>query len=212
MKKLVLLGMAVVLILIANTREADAFGCCRKASCESTPMCVTYVDKVVTCYKPTWKEEKITYKVNRIVCKEVITKEKCTSLVPKYYDEKRQCTYLVRVPKIVEQEVVRCRMVCVNMVDPCTGCTYVCRRPETYTEKVKCTVYECQTQVKDVIVRVCKMEPVTRDVEVRRIVRECVPEMVTTTRRVCQMVPTQTTVRVAVCVPCCSVPPMPDAK
>jgi hypothetical protein len=202
MRKMLGFGFGVGLVM-ALAGQADAFGC-RSASCEPcVPMCITYVEQKVTCHRAEWKTVEYKYTVNRVVCKEVITKEKCTRLVPKYYDEKRTVHYTVQVAKPVEYEVRRCRSVCVQVVDPCTGCTYSCYRPEYYTERVKATVMECQPASKEIVVKVCRMEPVVELVDVRRVVRECVPEVRTACRRVCHMVPYETTVRVPVRVPCC---------
>jgi hypothetical protein len=209
MRKLLALGLGIGL-LVALSGRADAFGChgSGHASCYEpcVQTCVTYVDQCVTCYRPEWREEKFTYTVNRIVCKELITKQKCTKLVAKYYDEKRVCHYTVQVPKCVEYDVQRCRMVCVQVMDPCTGCCYTCCRPEYYCEKVQATVYECRPASREYMVKVCRMEPVVYDVDVRRVIQECVPEVREGCRRICHMVPYQTTVRVPVCVPCCPTP------
>jgi hypothetical protein len=217
MRKVCVLGLGVGLVM-ALTGQAEGFGCRDHGSTSCyepcVQMCVTYVDRMVTCYRPEWREEKFTYTVNRIVCKEVVTKQKCTKLVPKYYDEKRVCHYTVQVAKPVTYDVCRCRMVCVQMVDPCTGCCYTCERPEYYTEKVCATVYECQPATREILVKVCRMEPVVYEVDVCRVVRECVPEVREGCRRVCHMVAYQTCVRVPVCVPCCSSPGvvMPHAR
>jgi len=203
LKRTLVTGLSVACLTLLAA-QAQAFG--RRSCCDScAPPCnykVTYVDKEVTCYKPVWKEEKIKCVINKIVCREEIETRKCTVMVPKWTDVKKTCTYLVPVPKTVERDVLVCRMVPVQMTDECTGCTYTCYKPETVTQKVKCTVYECKEEKKDIMVRVCHYEPQEREYKVRRIIPECQQETVDRVRRYCVMTPYQTTIRVAVCVPC----------
>jgi len=206
MKKLAVSCLTFVCLgmLAAN---ASAFGhrCCWDCAPPCPPPTVTYVDKVVTCYRPQWKEEKVKCVVNKMYCRVEEETVKRTVMVPKWIDVKQTCTYLVPVPKTVEREVVCCRMVPVQMTDPCTGCAYTCYKPQEFKEKVKCTVWECKSESRDVICKVCKYEPQTREYKQKRIIPECRQETVDCVRRYCVMVPQQVTVRVAVCTPapCC---------
>ena len=205
MKKMLVSGLTLACLLLLAGR-VQAFGrgsCCAPSCAPPCPTKVVYEDRVVTCYKPVWKEEKIKCVVNKVVCREEIETRKCTVMVPKWTDEKRTCTYLVRVPRTVEREILVCRMVPVQMVDECTGCTYTCCKPETVKQTVKCTVYDCKEEKKDIVVKVCHHEAQEREYKVRRIIPECVQETVDRVRRYCVMEPYQTTIKVAVCVPCC---------
>jgi hypothetical protein len=240
LKKSLLMGLTVAsLALLAGRAQAFGHRCCIDYCCP--PPCnvkVTYVDKVVTCYKPVWKEEKVKCVVNKVVCREeietrkctvmvpkwveekrtctylvqvpktverevlsVVCREefetrKCTVMVPKWTDEKRTCTYLIQVPKTVEREILVCRMVPVQMVDECTGCTYTCCKPETVKQKVKCTVYECKEAKKDIVVKVCHHEAQEREYKVRRIVPETVKQKVKCTVYECKEAKKDIVVRV----------------
>lgn len=205
MKKWLVAVVAVAFVLtLADPASAFFFkkkkNCCPPPCCD--PCCVTYVDKVVTCYKPQWHEEKVECIVNKLVCKEIVEKVKCNVLVPVWTEEKRKCCHYVSEPVDVIQDVVRCRLVPCKVCDPCTGCCHTCCRAETYVEKVKCTVYKCRPVTQDVTVKVCRMECREQIVDCKRIVTECVPTKVVQCVRRCVMVPCQTVVRVPVCVPC----------
>jgi hypothetical protein len=198
MKTVLLSGLAVALVGLTTTRTEAFGGHCGESHCPG----ICFVEKKITCYKPEFKTEQYTVTVNKFVCKEVCTKEKVTVMVPKQYEEKRTCTTYVKCPKVIEKEVKHLRIFKVEMVDPCTGCKYTCCRPVHCTEKVKCTVYEKVPQTKEYTVKVCKMEPVCKEVDVRKTVRECVPETVTRCRTVCRMVPYQTCIKCPVLIPC----------
>ena len=203
MKNTLVAGLTVAcLTLLAG--QAQAFGCCWYSCCPPPcpPVKVTYVDQVVTCYRPVWQEEKIQCVVNKIVYREEIVTHKCTVMVPKWTDVKRTYTYLVQVPKTIEREVLTCRMVAVQMTD-CCGCPYTCYQPETVRQRVQCTIYECQERTKDVMVKVCNYVPQVRETKHRRLIPECQQETVERVRRYCVMQPYQTTIKVAMYVPCC---------
>jgi hypothetical protein len=157
----------------------------------------------VTCYRPEWKEEKVKCVVNKMYCRAVEETVKCTVMVPKWVDVKETCVYLVPVPKTVDRVVVSCRMVPETTTDPCTGCTYTCYKPQEFKETVKCTVWDCKRESREVVRKVCTYEAQTRDVKQRRIIPECRQETVDSVRRYCVMVPHQVTVKVPVCTPCC---------
>ncbi len=204
MKKLIFPVLAVAFTLMLTDRAAAGFLCrhCPPPCCEPCPPPVacttTFVDKVVTCYKPVWKEEQVECLVNKVVCKEVVEKVKCMVLVPRWLEEKRVCTFLVSEPVEVVHEVVRCRLVPIKVDDPC--CVTTCKM-ETYVEKVKCVVPQCKAVQKEVVCKVCRLEAHEQIVDRKRLVMECVPTKVLQVRRYCVMVPYQTTVRVPVCVP-----------
>ena len=63
-------------------------------------------------------------------------------------------------------------------------------------------MWECKSETRDVVRKVCTYVPLTRDVKQRRFIPECRQETVDCVRRYCVMVPHQVTVRVAVCTPC----------
>lgn len=202
MKKLLTTGLAM-LTLVSSVTPAQAW-CCRK--CCPPPccdVCVTYVDKVVTCYKPAWQERDVTCTVNKLVPREVVTQQTCTVLTPVFSDVKKVCTIMTKVPRVVEKQVTCCRMVPVTCTDPCTGCTYTSCKPESYVQTVQCTVYDCVPVQKEYTARVCSFKPETRTYEKRCTVYDCVPETVVKKQRYCVMVPYQTVVKVPVCTPVC---------
>src|SRR5262249_45493751 len=104
MKKLLVSGL-VLAAALATVSPVQAFGgrkkccCCPRRPCE--PMCVTYVDKVVTSYKPTTVVENVTCTVNKLVPREVVTQHTCTVMVPITVAEKRVCTIMTKVPREV---------------------------------------------------------------------------------------------------------------
>src|SRR5262249_29080896 len=157
----VILGMMASQVQAFGHRNGGCYSDCGYSDC-CAPVCspcVTYVERVVTCYRPEWREEKVKVTVNRMYCRAEVVPVKCTYMVPVFKDVKQTYTYLVPVPRIVEQEVMRCRYVPVECCDPCTGCVSTCYRPEMFAERVKCTVYECKEEKKDVMVRVCHYVP-----------------------------------------------------
>ncbi len=206
MKKLLLSVLAVAFVfLLAEPASAFFFRkkCCPPPCCDPccAPLdCATaFVDKVVTCYKPVWKEEQVECIVNKLVCREVVEKVKCTVLVPRWLEEKRLCTFYVSEPVEVLQDIVRCRLVPAKVADPCCG--YSCYQAETYVEKVKCVIHQCKPVQKEVSCKVCRLESQEQVVDCKRLVTECVPTKVLQVRRYCVLVPYQTTVRVPVCLP-----------
>jgi hypothetical protein len=217
MKSIVTLSLALVALGWAAA-PADAFGR-RNRGCESNcadacaPTCCaapapapapapTFEEKEVTCYRPEWKERTVEYTVNRMVTRQEKVIEKVTEMVPSWTDKKVQQTCYNRVAKVVERPVTRCRMVPVCVTDPCTGCTRTCCQRETYTEMVKCTVWECVPVTKEVVVKVCNWNKVIKDVECVRCVCECKPEKVSRVEKYCEMIPYKTKVKVPVCAPC----------
>jgi hypothetical protein len=141
--------------------------------------------------------------INRIVVHTEVIPQKCTIMVPSWSEEKRTITVCNCVPRQVEREVCCCRMVPVSCTDPCTGCTYTCCKPETYTQKVTCTIMEQVPVQKEITVRVCHYHPEERSYNITRCVPECKPETVTRTVCYCVMVPYESKIKVPVCTPCC---------
>jgi hypothetical protein len=125
-------------------------------------------------------------------------------MVPVWHEERRKITVCKCVPREIEREVCCTRMVPVCVTDPCTGCTYTCCKPETYTQKVHCTVMEQVPEQREIAYKVCTMKPETRTYETHRCVAECHPETVVHKERYCVMVPYQQKIKVAVCTPCCT--------
>lgn len=207
MSKLVAMGLAAVVVVASAVGQAAAFGC-RHGGCDSgcaTPSCgtqVTYVDKEITCYRTEWKTRDVQCVVNKMVPKEVTSEYTCTVMVPEWKEEKRNITVCKMVPKVVEREVTCCKMVPVTCTDPCTGCTYTCCKPQTFTQKVQCTVCEMVKENKEITVKVCVCKPEKRTYKCTRIVCECKQETVTCKQCYCVSVPYKTTVKVAVCTPC----------
>lgn len=206
MKKLILLSAAVVIVAWTAT-PAEAFGfrrsraCCDPCVSPCPSYKIEYVDKKVTCYKPVWKEREVPFTYEMPVMKEVVKKVKQTCYEMVWRDEKKTVTCYTLEPKLVEREVTRCVRVSYCCVDPYTGRSHTVRERQLVTEKVKCTVYESVAHKKDIMVKVCDLKPVTREVEVRQ--RVCEYETIKGVRkeRYCAMVPHEMTVRVAVCVP-----------
>lgn len=189
MRKVVL--TLLLLGLVAAAPEVQA-GCC-----------VVYQTCVVTCYRQEVREEPICYTVDHWVCRNVIDKVPCKVMVPHWVDEPREQICYRHVPRVIQRQVVRCCMVPVCCVDPCTGCPYVCMQPQTYVECVPCTIMECVPERQVVNVKVCRMVPQDSWTERCRQVWENHPRQVQSCRRYCVTVPYQTTVCVPVLVPCC---------
>ena len=84
-----LLAAAVALAgIVCGTSPAQALGhrhrdcddCCANSCCAPacTPMCVTYVDKQVTCYRPEYHTREVKCTVNCVVPREVIVPTQVT--------------------------------------------------------------------------------------------------------------------------------------
>jgi hypothetical protein len=192
--------MAVVALALAAGPVRAGWWC---TSYCPPPVCVTYVEKEVTCFRPVVREREVPCVVNRPVFHTETVKQTCTILVPEYHNEKRVVTYFRSVPREIECEALRCRAIPVTVCDPCTGCQYTTCRYETYVEKVKRTVLECVPEPREITVRVCSYRPQEMTYDVRRVVCEWKTETVVRKQYYCEMVPYQTTVRVPVCVPVC---------
>src|SRR5262249_51308262 len=169
MKRVALLAI-VAATLIATSSEANARGRCFRRHRECcydccTPCCMpccNYVDKVVTCYRPVWREKEVECVVNRLVSREVVTKHTCTIMVPEYKEERRVCTVNTYRPREIEREVVCCKWVPEQVTD-CCGCPRTVCKPVQEVRKIKCTICECVPVQKEYTVRVChyRAEPKT---------------------------------------------------
>ena len=186
MTRLLIPGLLTALVAAGSANAADK--CCPP---------VTYVCQPVTCYKTCLQRVPCERTVCRPVCKEVLVREKCTVMVPKVYEEPRTITCMKAVPRVVEQNVTRCRQVPCTVTDSC-GRQVQTFRTETYVERVPVTVMDYQPEKKDVIVKVVRYEPEVRDVVRKQIVREMQPVTVTRNRLAFVQVPYTTTVRVPV--------------
>jgi hypothetical protein len=167
----------------------------------------------VTVMRPVTVQREVT------VMRPFTEKRKEKVLVPITVPEKRKVTVLHRVPKEVVRDVCVCRRVPVTCVDPCTGCTYTTCQVQQVMEKVKCTVWECQSVEQEVTVNVCRFQEkeemvnvvVCRPVKEKVNVVECRPATEKANVIVCRPVkriidtfecrPVEQTVNVTRCVP-----------
>jgi len=203
MNKLWALGLAVGVVAL-SAAPAQAGGCCWKSCCVTCCYTVTWVDQVVTCCKPEWRERDVTCTVVRVIPREVVEQRKICVMVPVYTDVRKTITVCRAVPREVVSNVTCCRMVPVTCTDPCTGCCYTCCKPEYYTTQVKSIVCDYVQEPRDIVCRVCSYTPQERVIECRRIVCDYKPETVVRKERFCVMVPYQTTIKVPVCTPVCA--------
>jgi hypothetical protein len=171
---------------------------------------VVMVDKVVTCKRLEWREERIPREVQKVECRLEVRPVKRVFMVPRVFDEVRPVVDIVRTPKVEIRDVCRCRNVPVIMFDHATGCCFLSTRKEYYNEKVRCREIDTQVVTREVPVKVTRIVPEERIVNEKVMVKVCRPEIVTEVRRVPVFVPYQTTVRVPVCLPS-DVPVAPPA-
>ncbi len=195
---LVGLGLAV-----SPAHAAGLRGRCRDCPPPACPQFeIKYVDKVVTCYKPVWKDVEVKVHIPKITCKEVMEKVKVTVCVPRWEDQKITMRYCRPICRETVADVRRCVSEPVAVIHPCTGCPCVTYQLKWITEKVKVCVPDFQWESKEAIIKVCRIDRHDKIVDQKRIIRECSWETKTCMRRVCHQEPYQTTVRVPVCVPC----------
>ncbi len=198
-------ALVAVVAMVAIAGSAEACGgrneCCAPPPCQ--PVQVTYVEKVVTCYKSQLVEREVQCVVNKVVCKTIDVPCKICTQEQVWTEQKRTYVVCKLVPREVEQVVTRCRTVSETVKDPCTGCLVTRCRPETYTEKVKTTVCDTVQETKEEMVKVCSYRPVEKTVVVKRVVAECIPVVVTQKVYDCVKVPYQVTIKVPVCQPVC---------
>lgn len=203
MKKF-LLSVAFVAIagLAMLPADAKAFG--GRKSCKDScaqPCEMTWEDRKVTCYKTVTKEKEIEVTVCKPEYRDEVRKYTTTVCVPVWTEQKKTCTTYKRVAKEVEREVTKCVRVPVTTCDPCTGRTRTCSQRQMVTEKVKCTVYECVPETKEVTVKVCSYKKEEKTTECK--VRVCEMKQVKEMRKVqyCERVAYETTIKVCVAKP-----------
>lgn len=206
MNKLLAVCMAVGLVGVFATPSQACHGCGGWATaCCAPPPCVqyqvSYVDKVVTCYKTELREKEVSCTVMRCIPREVIEQRKICVMVPEMKQEKRTITVCKSVPREIEREVTCTKMVPVTCTDPCTGCCYTVCKPQCYTVKVKQIVCDLVPEQKEIVVNVCSYHPEERTIQCKRCVIDYKPETVVRKVYECIKVPYQTTVKVAVCTP-----------
>lgn len=184
-------AIAGLAMLPANAKAFGGRKC--KDSCE-----VTWEERKVTCYKNVTKEKEIEVTVCKAEYRDEVRKKTCVVCVPVWTEQKKTCTTYKRVAKVVEREVTKCVRVRVTTCDPCTGRTRTCCEKQMVTEKVKCTVYECVPETKEVLVKVCSYKKEEKTTEYK--VRVCEMKQVKEMRKVkyCEKVPYETTIKVCV--------------
>jgi hypothetical protein len=193
---------AAVSLLVLGTANAPLFGggACGPGPCAPPP--VAFEEKVVTCYKPEWREREEVCCTEKVVLHSHTTPQKYTVKIPVFTDQTRVCTVLTRVAHETVRQETCTRTVPVCVKDPCTGCTRTEYRTETYVKPVKCTVWESVPVQKAVTEKVCtgwKTEERTRDCVSISVERRPATE----TKKVPYfvMVPHQVTIKVPVPVP-----------
>lgn len=204
MSKLMAVTVAFGLVAVAATPTQAGHGCGSGCAPECAPCVqyqVTYVDKVVTCYKTEMREREVTCNVLRCIAREVVEERKVCVLVPEVKQEKRTITVCKSVPREVEREVTCCKMVPVACTDPCTGCSYTVCKPQYVTTKVKQIVCDLVPEQREIVVNVCNYRQEERTIQCKRVVIDYKPETVTRKVYDCVKVPYQTTIKVAVCTP-----------
>lgn len=197
MRKLIASAVSILTLVLTSAPAQAWWGCC----CCAPPPCIQWVEQTVTCYRPQWQERDVVCTVMKPVYREEIVQQRCTVMVPVWTEQPASCIVPTYRPKVIEREVVCCRMVPVCVTDPCTGCTYTTCKPETYVQKVQCTVMECIPVRKDYTVKVCSFKPEERVYNVRRVHCDWKPEQVTYKERYCVPVAYQAKVMVPVCCP-----------
>ena len=184
--------LAMLTWTLAGVR-ADAFDGC------FLPICQAFETRVVVCYRPEWRAEKVPCVVQKVSYRAETTNVRVTVMAPKMFEERVRTCYYVPTPKVVERPVATCIPVPMVWTDPCTGCCWVSYCPQWVTTSVKCTVYDYRMQTRDETVRVCRLVPEERIVPQTRWIPQVTQEQSWTVRQYCVMVPYQTTVCVPVC-------------
>src|SRR5207249_4352890 len=100
------------------------------------------------------REEKLVVKVDKWVALDVVDKIKVQVMVAHWVDEQRVVTSYHPETKLVAQDVVKCRLVPVCYIDPCTCCPYTVMKPENYVERVQYTVCEYRAVQSPITVKV----------------------------------------------------------
>ena len=173
--------------------------CCPQVCCDIGPCgTVTYVDKVITCYRTEWKPRTVTRTVKKMVTREVEEKVTYYENLPIVTPVKQTVTKCVPVLKQVPYTYDVCVPVYTPQKQIVTRCVPVAKQVP-YTYNVCVPVYTPQKQIVTKCVPVTRQVPYTYNVCVpvytpqKRIVTtyQCVPEKVTKQVPVCRMVATQ---------------------
>src|SRR4051812_25013177 len=102
---------AVALVLVALAALSAPAQACHHSSCCITECCaptcapttIAWVDKVVTCYRPEWRERDVTCTVMRANYRDVVENHTCTVMVPVFSEQKQK----IWVCNMVRKEVVK---------------------------------------------------------------------------------------------------------
>src|SRR4051794_557340 len=191
-----------VVLLVVGAGNIPLFGgdACGPAPCAPPP--VAFEEKVVTCYKPEWRQREEVCHTEKVVLHTHTTPEKYTVKIPVFTDQTRVCTVLTRVPHETVHEETCTRTVPVCVKDPCSGCTHTEYKTETYVKPVKRTVWETVPVQKAVTEKVCTSW--TTEVRTRECVSISVERRPTTEVKKVPyfvMVPHQVTIKVPISPP-----------
>lgn len=160
------LALAYLAVCLAPIRAGGhghhGCDCCAPAPCceEKKP---TTVKK--TLYEVKMQKKEITIVEEKVVPIEKVCQEKVCELVPTWTEEKRTITCYRKVPRTIEKQICCCCLVPECVTDPCTGCTRTCCKSTAVVKTVKCTVWDCVAEQREVIEKVCKMVPTEKIVE-----------------------------------------------
>lgn len=154
---------------------------------------IVMVDKVITVPMMQWRDE--TFEVIKKAYD--IRPAKTFVMVPKYYDDVKIVTDIIKTPRVEIRDVPCCRMIPILIHDNCTGCCFIGNKPEPYIKKVPIQFEDTKLISRQVPVKVCRMTPQ----EVYYEQKVCRPVVETHVRRVPIYVPVQKTVRVPQCMP-----------
>jgi hypothetical protein len=164
-------------------------------------VCVTWVTKEVTCYKPEWRTKDVVCTYNKVVCRPVPYTYTVTCYKPVWHEETRTCTVYRTVAEKCFRDVTCSKCVPYTVTD-CCGCCYTCYKRVCFTKRVPYIVHRCVPEEKPYTVKVCSYQPFKKTCQATRIVTECKPVHVTQQVKYCVMVPYTTCVKVPVCTPC----------
>jgi len=218
---------ALLATLLLGSAAPVRAGGCGWVGCAAPACGVTYVDRVVTCYRAETRTRVVPVQVTRYVTETVPEKVKYVEMVQEVTPTERTETYYVCVPREVQynytvnvpvwtpttvkqtyytcapQEVVTqvpvCRSVPCQVCDPCTGCCYTSCKQVTEWQSVRTVVYRPVAQTRDVTVNVCSYR------QEQRTGTYTVHEMQPRSRKVtvnvvtCKPVERETTVNRVVC-------------
>jgi hypothetical protein len=198
MNRFALTGLALALAAVpALSDRAEAFGdpcCCQPG--------ITFVDKVVTCYRTEVRCREVPCTTYREVCRQDIYPQKYTILTPVCTPVKREVYVYKEEKKEVEREVTSL-IPAPECPAPC-GCNICQKAPPTLVvQKIK--TIECVPS--SVKVEVMDQKVTYQSQEYTRLVKgtivDRVPETTVRKETYCVTVPYQVVVKVPVgCAPC----------